>query len=113
MASRLVPIENPASPLMKLAYWLTRKRLGKVISSLKIIYARLPFPFTAWLNKMQSLEKKLPLQEDLRLLIRIHVAQLNTCSLCIDISKAQAMSKFKDPEKFFQLSEFETSPLFT
>lgn len=113
MSARLKPIETPSNPLMKIAYWLSKRKVGKVISSLKVIYARLPLPFAIWINKMLSLEKKLPLSEDLRLLIRIHVAQLNVCHFCIDIAKAEAIKKFKAPEKFFRLSEFETSPLFS
>lgn len=113
MSPRLKPIENPANPFMKLAYWFSRKQVGKVIAPLKVIYARLPLPFAMWMNKMLSMEKKLPLAAELRLLIRTHVAQLNTCNFCIDIAKAEAIQKFKDPEKFFQLNEFETSPLFS
>lgn len=113
MSTRLKPIENPANPLLKIAYWLSKKRLGKVISSLKVIYARLPVPFALWMNKMLSLEKKLPLPEGLRLLIRIHVAQLNTCHFCIDIGKAEAIKKFKDPKKFLNVNDFETSSLFS
>lgn len=113
MSPRLKPIENPANPFMKLAYWFSRRKTGKVIAPLKVIYARLPLPFAMWMNKMFSMEKKLPLSAELRLLIRTHVAQLNTCSFCIDISKAEAMKNFKDTEKFFHLQDFETSPLFS
>lgn len=91
---------------------MTRKRLGKVITPLKTIYARLPLSFSLWLNKIQILERKLPLPEDLILLIRIYVAQLNTCHFCIDIGHAIAIMEFKQQEKFFQVQDFETSPLF-
>lgn len=113
MSPRLKLIENPSNPWIKLAYWFSRKRVGKVISPLKVIYARLPTPFALWMNKMLSLEKKLPLSDALRLLIRTHVAQLNLCHFCIDIGKAEAIQRFKDTEKFFHLDEFETSPLFS
>ena len=113
MSARLKPIEKPANPLMKIAYWLSKRKTGKVISSLKVIYARLPIPFAMWTNKMLSLEKKLPLSDELRLLIRIHVAQLNECHFCIDIAKAEAIKNFKNREKFFQLKDFQTSALFT
>lgn len=113
MSTRLKPIENPTNPLLKIAYWMSKKRTGKVISSLKVIYSRLPVPFAIWVNKMLSLEKKLPLPEDLRLLIRIYVAQLNVCHFCIDIGKAEAIKKFKDPRKFLHVNEFETSSLFS
>ena len=112
MSMRLTPIEKPRNPLMKLAYWVTRRRVGTVITPLKTIYARLPFAFAHWMGRMQSLEKKLPVSEELRLLSRIYVAQLNTCSFCIDIGQAQAIHQYKKPEKFFQVQHFEDSPLF-
>lgn len=113
MSTRLKPIENPSNPLMKIAYVFSKKQVGKVISPLKVIYSRLPLTFGIWMNKMLSMEKKLPLSEELRLLIRIHIAQVNTCGFCIDIAKAQAIQQFKNTEKFFHINEFETSPLFT
>lgn len=109
MSPRLTPIESPANPFMKLAYWLSRRKVGKVISPLKVVYSRLPLPFAMWMNKMLSMEKKLPLSEELRLLVRTHVAQLNTCSFCIDISTAEAIQKFENTDKFFHLNEFEMS----
>lgn len=113
MSERLKAIENPSGFLMKLGYKIVKRRYGKVITPLKKIYARLPLGFALWSQKMPALERKLPISSELRLLIRTHVAQLNTCNFCIDISKAFAMKKFKDQEKFFQVSDFETSPFFS
>jgi len=109
---RLTPIENPSNPLMKLAYWLTQRRVGKVISPLKILYARLPFSFAKWIGDIQGLEKKLPLSEELRILIRVYVAQLNTCHFCIDIAQAKAIRQYPDQEKFFEVQNFEASSQF-
>ncbi|WP_225000155.1 carboxymuconolactone decarboxylase family protein [Cesiribacter sp. SM1] len=113
MTARLSPIENPESPLMKLAYWFTKKMFGKVISPLKLIHARLPFSFLNWSRKIQSLEKQLAIPPDLALLVKIHVAQLNGCGFCIDIAKAQAIGKFDRQERFFSVNSFEESPLFS
>lgn len=110
---RLTPIENPSNPLLKLAYWLTQRRIGKVISPLKILYARLPFSFAKWIGDIQGLEKKLPLAEELKILIRIYVAQLNTCHFCIDIAQANAIRQYPDQEKFFEVQNFETYPQFS
>jgi alkylhydroperoxidase family enzyme len=111
--SRLTAIENPDSLLMRFAYWLTRKKVGKVITPLKTLYARLPFAFAWWINDIQRLEKKLPLPEDLKLMLNIYVAQLNTCLFCIDIARAHAIHQFDDTGKFFQVQDFENSPLYT
>ena len=113
MTARLTPVENPKSPLMKLAYWFTKRMFGKVISPLKLIYARLPFSFLNWSRKIQPLQKQLAIPQDLALLIKIHVAQLNGCGFCIDIGKAQAMKQFERQERFFEVSRFEESELFS
>ncbi|MCC6766153.1 MAG: hypothetical protein IT293_15955 [Deltaproteobacteria bacterium] len=42
---RLAPIERPSTLVGKLAYWMTERRLGKVITPMKVIYARLPALF--------------------------------------------------------------------
>ena len=113
MAARLTPIEKPHKPLMKLAYWFTKRMYGKVISPLKVVYARLPFGFLNWSRKISSLEKQLAIPQDLALLIKIHVAQLNSCGFCIDIGKSLATGKFERQERFFQVSNFEASTLFS
>lgn len=111
--SRLQPIENPVGPMLRALYFFSKIKTGKVISPLKVIYSRLPLAFGLWTNKMLSLEKKLPLSEALRLLIRIYIAQRNTCHFCIDIAQAEAMKKFKHQEKFLSVQDFESSDLFT
>ena len=42
MDTFLPPIEQPAGLVMKLAYFFTRKRFGKVLMPLKVHSARLP-----------------------------------------------------------------------
>jgi hypothetical protein len=44
---RLEPIEEPKGLVMRLAYWMTRRQLGKVPSALKVIYARTQLALTA------------------------------------------------------------------
>ncbi len=113
MSERLTPIENPKQPLMKLAYWMCKRMFGKVISPMKKVYVRMPFSFLNWSRKINTLEKQLALPQDLVLLIKIHVAQLNSCHFCIDIGKAKSIGKFERQERFFKVAEFEVSELFS
>ena len=39
---RLEPIENPRGLLLKIAYWMSKRRFGKVLMPLKVVYARNP-----------------------------------------------------------------------
>ncbi|MBT1695326.1 carboxymuconolactone decarboxylase family protein [Fulvivirgaceae bacterium PWU4] len=114
MKTKLAPIEKPSGLMMKFVYWMTRKKYGKVMTPLKVISARLPLSFGLFVQKLEKLEKKYQLPQYLAVLVRTHVAQLNVCGFCIDIGKMQAITHYPDQqEKFFNVSTFKTSPLFT
>ncbi|MEQ8530656.1 MAG: carboxymuconolactone decarboxylase family protein [Imperialibacter sp.] len=113
MSERLTPIEKPGGLMLRIAFWYSKRTFGKVITPLKKIYSRMPIAFGTWSGKISSLENKLPIPLELRILLRIHVAQLNGCHFCIDMGQAHAMQRFKDQEKFFTVNDFEVSPLFS
>lgn len=113
MDTFLKPIENPASLGMKLVYYLTKKRFGKVITPLKVYSARMPLAFGAWGGKISSLDKKLVLPEETALLIRECVARINICLFCMDIGRSEVVRKNMNEAKFDALQEYQTNPLFT
>ena len=112
METRLTPIEKPAF-LMKLGYLFSTIKFGKVLSPLKVAYSRLPLAFSLFSNKISHLDRKLKLEREQALLIRHHVAQLNTCSFCMDIGIALAIKDNQDSEKFYHLNEFKSSSLYS
>jgi alkylhydroperoxidase family enzyme len=112
METRLTPVESP-SFIMKLAYLFSKIKFGKVLSPLKVAYVRLPLAFSLFSNKIGQLERKLQLKRELSLLIRHHVAQINTCSFCMDIGIAKAIKDNQASEKFYHLDEFMSSPLYS
>jgi len=110
---RLEPIEKPSGLLMRIAYWLSRRQLGRVMSSLTVIYARAPaiaWP-GAWI--VRTLERGLSLEPELRLLVTTQSSLLNGCTFCADLHMAQAVQARIGLEKFKALPDFETSPLFS
>ena len=114
MKTKLAPIERPSGLMMKLVYWLSRKQFGKVMTPLKVIFVRLPVSFGMFVQKLEVLEKKYQLPKYIAVLVRTHVAQLNSCGFCIDISKMEAIKHFpNEQEKFFDVSSYKKSPLFT
>jgi hypothetical protein len=50
MDTFLPPIEKPNGPIMKLAYYFTRRQFDKVLTPLKVHSARLPPAFGFGLN---------------------------------------------------------------
>ncbi len=110
---RLQPIEHPRSPLVRLGFWMSKRRFGKVLTVLKVIYARKPR--LAIISQMiaGTMEKHLTIEPELRFLISVHVARMNGCSFCQDLNQAAAVQAKMGPERFRALEDFRTSPLFT
>jgi alkylhydroperoxidase family enzyme len=112
MATFLPPIEKPPGLMMKLAYAVTRRQFGKVLTPLKVAYARLPFAFGQFASKISKLDKRLLLPPETVLLIRERVARLNVCLFCMDIGRSFVIKASMNEAKFDALEQYQTSPLF-
>src|ERR1700739_2848658 len=113
MDTFLAPIEHPNSLTVKLAYAMTRRQFGKVLTPVKVVYARMPAAFGMFVGKIAKLDRKLTLTQELAMLIREQVAHINVCEFCMDIGRAFAIKASMDEAKFNALAEYRTSPLFT
>ena len=113
MDTFLAPIERPKGLIMRLAYAMSRWQFGKVLTPLKVIYARLPAAFGMFASKIDKLDRKLELQRETAFLVRERVAQLNVCLFCVDIGRAMVIKSSMNEAKFDALDEYETSPLFS
>jgi alkylhydroperoxidase family enzyme len=113
MDTFLPPIEKPKGLMMKLAYYFTRRRFGKVLTPLKVHSARLPLGFGMFYGKISNLDKKLLLPPETTLLIREQVARINVCLFCIDIGRSFTIKASMNQAKFDGLEQYRTSSLFT
>jgi len=109
----LPPIEKPRTLPMKLAYAMTRRKFGKVLTPVKVAYARMPAAFGMFASKISQLDKKLKLPAETAMLVREQVARLNVCLFCMDIGRAVAIKASMNEDKFDALDQYRTSPLFT
>ena len=107
---RLEPIESPKGLIMKVAYFLCKRQLGKVITPLKVVYARVPSMLGA-INKFMM--KGTHLDAGLLFLLKTHTAKLNNCNFCVDIAQAMALHDQLALDKVHALHEYATSPLFS
>ena len=112
MDTFLPPVEKPEGLLMKLAYLLSRRRFGKVLTPLKVHSARLPSGFGLFYSKIAQLDKKLELPTELIMLIREQVARINVCLFCMDIGRSFAVKASMNEAKFDALEQYSTSFLF-
>jgi len=109
----LPPIENPDDESLKQTYNSMQQQFGRVITPLKIHWARLPPAFLQWATKINELDMMLQLPPQTALLIRGQVARLNVCLFCIDANRYAAMQMYKNEAKVDALNQYRTSPLFT
>lgn len=113
MDTFLPPIEKPKGLILKLAYALSRRQFGKVLTPLKVAYARLPAAFGLFASRISKLDKKVQLPPETVLLIREKVAGINICLSCMDIARSLAIKEKMNEAKFDALDQYLTSPLFT
>jgi alkylhydroperoxidase family enzyme len=113
MDTFLPAIEKPRGWIMKLAYALTRRQFGKVLTPLKVHSARLPPAFGLFYAKIGRLDNKLVLPPEMVLLIREHVARINVCLFCTDIARWFSIKSSTHQAKFEALERYRTSNHFS
>jgi len=111
---RLTPIEQPSTLLLRFAYWFSRRKLGKVMMPLKVVYSRMPQLLTAHRKLLMMMEDDRHLPDRLRDLVSTWVSTLNGCSFCADLHQAVALHEHAlDPKLLRDLAQYETAPGFT
>ncbi len=111
---RLSPIEKPEGLKMKIAYWLTRRRFGKVITPLKVVYARVPKSLALGQAMTKFLHSPFRIEKELVFLIESYAAVLNKCGFCIDIGRSFAeKSAPLMLDKLWAVEQFRSDPRFT
>jgi len=98
---------------MRMAYWGMGRQWGKVMTPLKVVYARMPGSLKALLGILKFSDKGLTLDKGLQLLIGDLTAQINGCSSCDDLGRAVAVRTGFDLRKLDAILEYARSPLFT
>ena len=112
MQPRIAPIEQPRGVVMKLAYAMSRRMLGKVMTPMKVAYARVPALTRLSYSMSRVMETRLSLEPELRLLLTAQASALNGCGFCLDMSEAMAVEKGIGLEKLQALGDYASSPLF-
>jgi AhpD family alkylhydroperoxidase len=110
---RLAPIDRPKGLLVRLAYWVSKRRLGKVMTPARVVYARVPALFRLGYVQARIAEHGLSLDLELRYLVSRYVAALNGCSFCVDIARAIALQHHVPVARDEALFDFRRSPRFT
>jgi alkylhydroperoxidase family enzyme len=110
---RLEPIEKPTGLMMRIAFWMTRRQLGKVLTPMKVLYPRMPGVLKLSYEIQKFETKGIRLEPALHFMVGTLVSEINGCSFCVDIGRAMAIRQHLGMEKFNALSQYQTSPLFS
>ena len=87
---RLLPIEHPRSWRVRMAYWYSRCKFGKTLTTLKVLYARQPELIRPYVTLLASEKKLSTLPAALRILLKAKIASINGCPFCLDIARQGA-----------------------
>lgn len=109
---RLSPISSPSSILLKIAYFISRRQFGKVLSPLRVIYSRSTPIFRVAL-KIINADKKLSLNRNTTLLIRNYVSNLNDCKFCSNAIKYMSEQEKWDLNRLKDLFNYMNSSNYT
>lgn len=110
---RLPPIDQPRGLMLRVAYWMTQRAYGRVITPMKVVCARMPKVLRMSRAMAEFMQKGLRLEKSLVSLICTHVASINGCGFCIDIGEAHAVFARVSVEKLRALPNYATSPLYS
>lgn len=110
---RLEPIEKPKGLLIRIAYWMTRRQLGKVMTPMKVLYPRMPGMLRLSYEIQKFETKGIRLEPGLHFMVATLAAQINGCGFCVDLARAMAIREHLGMEKLDALPEYRTSPLFS
>src|SRR5580704_15984301 len=88
---RLEPIEKPKGFMMRIAFWMARRQLGKVITPMKVLYTRVPGLLKPSYEIQKFGMKGIKLEPSLKFMVPQLTAQINGCGFCMDIGRAIAI----------------------
>ena len=110
---RLEPIDKPKGLMMRIAFWMTQRQLGKVLTSMKVLYPRMPGMLKLSYEIQKFEMKGIRLDPGLHFMVAALASEINGCSCCVDLARAMAIREHLGMEKFNALSEYRTSPLYS
>ena len=108
----LPPVETPGF-LMRVVYRVARRRYGKVLMPLRVIYSRAPVLLAVGLLIEWIRDHATVLDPGLRSLVTVYVSTRRSCDFCADLGLALAVRKGMGPERFDQLPAWRGSTAFS
>lgn len=109
---RLAPRDRPRGLLLRLAAWYSRRRFGKVMTPLRVVYPRLPGLLPAQLGLYRLAHSGLSIDRELKFLLEVRISRKNVCHFCTDLHHAVALSEGFSEAKLAALATQDDDALF-
>lgn len=109
----LTPIDEPRGMMLRLAYAWSRWKFGKVMTPLKVVYARVPGAIGISRAIAGFLAGGHRLDPVIALLVTQYIAIRNGCDFCVDIGQALARPDTNIRRKIAEIETFASSSTFT
>lgn len=109
---RLSPIEKPKGLLLRLIYWVSRKKFGKVPGGMKVVVTRVPKLLNLSMAA-HKFEKSLHIDKETHYLVGLAVSTINGCTFCVDLARMMVVMKDMNMAKFDAVLDYPMSPLFS
>src|SRR2546422_5086480 len=101
----LPPVERPGF-FMRLVYRIARRRYGRVLTPLRVIYSRVPVLLVVGLLIEWIREHALTVEPALAALIAVRVSSRHHCDFCADLGLAAAIQKGIGADRFRDLDRW-------
>lgn len=110
---RLEPVERPKGLKIKLAYWGIKKQMGKVMTPVKVLTARMPDSLKMTNSIVKFETHKIRLDQELHYLIVTLTSQLNGCGFCSDLARSMFIRNKIPLGKVNTILDYPNSSLFS
>ncbi len=98
-APRVPLARNVRNVWVRLFAWMFRRQLGKVMTPVWVIYARMPRLLWPQMLMVRLAQKGLSLDPTLVDLVQLRVSAANGCTFCTDLHSAVALRSRRDARK--------------
>ena len=102
---RLAPLRGTGGLWVRLFAMLFRRQLGKVMTPVWVIYARMPHLLWPQVLMLRLAQRGLSLDPTLLDLVQIRVSMVNGCAFCTDLHRAVAMRSAREEKKLAALDD--------
>jgi AhpD family alkylhydroperoxidase len=102
---RLAPVRQVRNLWVRLFAFVFRRQLGKVMTPVWVIYARMPRLLWPQMLMVRLIQRGLSLDPSLVDLVQIRVSLANGCTFCTDLHRAVARRSGRDAGKLAAVDE--------